>query len=70
VAAVNEVQHSVAEEAPSNGLAKVGAAHRLVISTMTIVVEEEAEDVALVGRITISRNETVILQSIFVQSGR
>jgi len=70
VVAVNEVPHSVVEEAPFKELAKAEAARRLAINTTTTEVDEGAEDVALVGKTMISRSETVILQSTFVLTGR
>jgi hypothetical protein len=70
VVVVNEVQHSEAEEAAFKELAKVVVALRLATSTTIIVVDEEAEDVALVGKITISRNGIVTLQSTSVRNGQ
>ena len=70
MAVVKEVQYSVVEEGPSNGLDKAVVAYRLVISTTIIVVDEAEEDVALVGKTMTSRNETVILQSTSVLTGR
>ena len=70
MAVVKEVQHSAVEEGPSNELDKAVVAYRLVISTTIIVVDEAEEDVALVGKTMTSRNETVILQSMSVLTGR
>jgi hypothetical protein len=70
VGVVNEVQHNVAEEALFNELARGVAAHRVATSTTTTGVEEEDGDVVLVGKTTISRSGTEILQSIFVRTGR
>lgn len=67
----NEAQPNVVGEAPFNELAKAVGEHRLVGTSTTITgVEGVAEDVALVGRTTISRSETVILQSTSALSGR
>ena len=70
VAVVNEVQHNAGEEAPFNGLVKAEVVRRLAISTMITVVEEVAEVVGLAGKTMTSRNETVILRSTSVLSGR
>jgi hypothetical protein len=71
VVVVNEVQHNEEAEAPFSEWVRVVVAHRLEeISTTIIVVDEVAEDVALAGRTTISHNETAILPSTSVQSGR
>lgn len=68
--AVCAVEHSAGHEGPFSELAKDGVLRRLETSTMTLVVVGEAEGAVLVGKITISRSGTGILQSISAPIGR